>query len=127
MPWKTILIVDDDPDQAQLLSEILAGEGRRVLAFADPVRALTAVTNEKPDLLIADLAMPWIGGEAMVAEARERRAEMGIFLISGHPNGEQVAARHGLRFFAKPLQFASLMAAVREVLGEGAVPENFSI
>jgi DNA-binding NtrC family response regulator len=116
---RTIFVVDDDPDQAELLAQALAGRGRRVRAFSDPIRALAALTDEGADVLIADLSMPWIDGKDVVASAHLRRPELIIFLISGYPRGADIAAAEGVPFFAKPVDLEALRVAVDLALDRG--------
>ena len=119
----TIFVVDDDPDQAQLLATALSADGRRVRAFSDPIRALASLTSEPADLLIADLSMPWLDGAQIVESAREHRPELDIILVSGYSRGAEVAAAHGLRFFGKPIDLDRLRAAVQAILtGHPAAP-----
>jgi DNA-binding NtrC family response regulator len=113
---QTIFVVDDDPDQAQLLAAALSADGRRVRAFSDPISALAALTTEPADLLIADLSMPWLDGAQIIATAHERRPELDMILVSGYPRGAEVAAQAGLRFFGKPIDLDGLRHAVREIL-----------
>ena len=112
----TIFVVDDDPDQAQLLATALSADGRRVRAFSDPIRALAALTSEPADLLIADLSMPWLDGAQIVSSAREHRADLPIILVSGYSRGAEVAAAQGLRFFGKPIDLDRLRAVVEDLL-----------
>jgi DNA-binding NtrC family response regulator len=119
---RTIFVLDDDPDQAELLAQALAGRGRRVRAFSDPIRALAALTSEFADLLIADLSMPWIDGKDVVASAHLRRPDLRVFLVSGYARGAEIAAEAGVPFFAKPVDLTELRAAVDRVLEETARP-----
>ena len=112
----TIFVVDDDPDQAQLLATALGGDNRRVRAFSDPIRALAALTSEPADLLIADLSMPWLDGAQIVTTAREHQPEMPMILVSGYSRGAEVAAANGLRFFEKPIDLDRLRRVVEELL-----------
>jgi len=113
---RTIFIVDDDPDQAELLAQALSGHGRRVRAFSDPIRALAALASEGGDLLIADLSMPWIDGKDVVASVQARRPELPVFLISAYPRGAEIAAQSGVPFFAKPLDLEELRRATELAL-----------
>jgi DNA-binding NtrC family response regulator len=113
---RTIFVLDDDPDQAEILAQALAGRGRRVRAFSDPIRALAALGSEGADLLIADLSMPWIDGKDVVASAHLRRPELRVFLVSGYSRGAEIASEQGVPFFAKPVDLKELRAAVDRVL-----------
>ena len=113
---KTIFVIDDDPDQAEELAQALALRGRRVRAFSDPIRALSALTSEGADLVIADLSMPWIDGGDVVASARLRRPTLPVFLVSGYPRGADIAEQHQVPFFAKPVDLEALRRATQEAL-----------
>src|SRR5260370_23092905 len=96
---KTIFVLDDDPEQAELMAQALTGRGRRVRAFSDPIRALAALSLDGADLLIADLSMPSIHRNDVVASAQLRRPELKIFMVSGYPRGAEIAAESGVPFF----------------------------
>src|SRR5687768_1715837 len=114
---KTIFVLDDDQDQAELLAEALSGETCRVRAFSDPIRALAALNADGTDLLIADLSMPWIDGAEVVASARVKRPQLKVILISGYEQAAEIAKRHGLTFFAKPLDLPRLREAALKAIG----------
>jgi signal transduction histidine kinase len=70
---KTILIVDDRPANRQLLLEMLAHHGHRVLQADCAVKGLKMVRKEKPDLIIADILMPKMHGYEFVRKLRRDR------------------------------------------------------
>jgi two-component system C4-dicarboxylate transport response regulator DctD len=113
---RTIFVLDDDPDQAEVMAQALAGRGRRVRAFSDPIRALAALTAEPVDLLVADLSMPWIDGKDVVSSAHLRSPDLPVILVSGYPRGAEIAAEEGVPFFAKPVDLQGLRRAVEEAL-----------
>jgi DNA-binding NtrC family response regulator len=118
-PWgtvKTIFILDDDQEQAELLAQALASKSCRVRAFTDPIRALAALNAEGADLLIADLSMPWIDGGDVVASARVRRPALKVILVSGYPRGAEIAKRYGVPFFAKPIDLPALRETTNDAL-----------
>ena len=123
---QTIFVLDDDPDQAELLAQALTGRGRKVRAFSDPIRALAALTNEGADLLVADLSMPWIDGKDVVASARLRRPGLPVCLVSGYPRGAEIAAESGVPFFAKPVDLDGLRACVEAALESGARQQSLA-
>jgi DNA-binding NtrC family response regulator len=114
---KTIFVLDDDPEQAEVLAQALSGYDRRVRAFSDPIRALAALSSDGADLLIADLSMPWIDGKDVVASAHMRRPKVPVFLVSGYARGVDIAATEGVPFFPKPIDLTALRAAVDQALG----------
>lgn len=113
---RTIFVLDDDDDQAQLMAQALSSKTTRVRAFSDPIRALAALNADGTDLLIADLSMPWIDGDNVVASARVKRPDLKVILVSGLSNGAEIAQRAGLPFFAKPVDLPGLRAAVLAAL-----------
>ena len=119
---KTIIVVDDDADAAEVMAQALAARDRLVRAFADPIRALAAITAERTDLLIADLAMPWLDGKDVLVSARMRRPGLPILLVSGLAGAADVAASEGVPFFAKPVNLDRLRRAVDQVLAIGDQP-----
>src|SRR5215203_1846059 len=105
---KTVFVVDDDPDQAEIMMQALVGPHRRVRAFSDPIRAMGELANQHADVLIADLSMPWINGKEMIACARLWRPGLVIILVSGYARGTEIAQESGIRFFAKPVDLVEL-------------------
>jgi DNA-binding NtrC family response regulator len=119
---KVVFVIDDDAEQAELLATALAHKSWKIRAFSDPIRALAAINSEGADLLIADLAMPWIDGGDVVASARVRRPSLKVILISGYPpRGEQIAKQYAVPFFAKPVDLDALRTAVAQLLNGAAV------
>jgi DNA-binding NtrC family response regulator len=113
---KTIFVLDDDQEQAELLAQALATKSWRVRAFSDPIRALAALTEEGADLLVADLSMPWIDGGDVVASARLRRPQLRVILVSGYSRGVEIARRAGVAFFSKPVNLDQLRATAERLL-----------
>lgn len=114
---KTVFVVDDDPDQAEIMVQALTEPQIQVRAFSDPIRALTALATEDADLLIADLSMPWIDGKDVIRSARQRRPTLAIFLVSGYSRGVEIAQEAGVLFFQKPVDWEALRAAMQKALG----------
>ena len=113
---KTIFVLDDDQEQADLLARALTSKAWKVRAFSDPIRALAALNAEGADLLVADLSMPWIDGGDVVASARIRRPELKVILVSGFSRGAEIARRHNIPFLAKPIDLDELRTATEDAL-----------
>ena len=60
---KKILIMDDDPTIADLLTEALADEGYETYMTTQSLRFYDAVLEHQPDLVLLDLMMPYLNGK----------------------------------------------------------------
>ncbi len=95
LPSGTVLIVDDEPEAAQLFWRMLATADRsyRVLTAADGRQALDIMHREQPDALLLDLVMPGMDG-FQVLEARSQDPllrEIPVIVISARdPTGEPI-------------------------------------
>lgn len=117
---KTIFVLDDDPDQAELLAQALSTKHWKVTAFSDPLRALAAINAEGVDLLVADLSMPWIDGGGVVESSRIKRPGLRVILVSGFARGAEIARRHGAPFLAKPIDLDALRETAALLLSKDA-------
>jgi CheY-like chemotaxis protein len=105
-----ILIVDDDADSRELLSELLAKEGYAVVCAENGRDALDYLSRSIPSLIILDLMMPIMSGW----EFRERqRADPQIEFSTRGGHECQRACGGDRRGRAKPIDSALLMSAVR--------------
>ena len=67
----TILIVDDDVNIRNLVAEALEREGYAVQKAASGTEALRQIAQEKPDLVLLDLMLPGLSGEAVLPDIRD--------------------------------------------------------
>lgn len=65
-----IFVVDDEPDNLELLRFLLSDEGAIVDTFTSPFAALQSLTQAPPDLLISDIGMPEIDGYELIRRVR---------------------------------------------------------
>lgn len=72
-----ILVVDDEPDARDVLSLILSGAGAEVLAVESAARALEAIAQWHPDLLVSDIGMPQEDGYTLLRKLRALPPEQG--------------------------------------------------
>lgn len=81
---KHIAIVDDDSVLLNFLKELFEAKGLQISAFEDPVAALTAIKEKKPDAVLVDVLMPGMNGFDFCRELRSDRAfvRTPIFLMS---------------------------------------------
>ena len=117
-----ILVVDDNPSNVKLLTDILTYHGYSVAGEATGEAALSHIENNALDLILLDVVMPpGIDGFAVCRELRKnpRHAMLPIVLVTAlDPNEERV---RGLEagaddFLSKPINAPELLARVRSLL-----------
>jgi CheY-like chemotaxis protein len=117
-----MLVVDDEPDTREILSEILRSAGATVATAGSLNEALALCDRFRPDLLISDIAMPGGDGYALIRQLRRRGRERGgaipALAVSAHAREEdrrRALAAGFERYVTKPVEPADLIAAVREI------------
>lgn len=67
---KTILYIEDNPDNRLLVRRILSGHGYRLLEAEHASKALEVLRQEIPDLILMDINMPEMDGYTLTAKIR---------------------------------------------------------
>lgn len=114
---KRILIVDDEADCVELLTQVI-GERYEVLGASDGQQALALVHSFGPDLVITDLSLPGLSGVELARRIRSSAATAFTFLVAFSGAGELPASELGLfdRFVQKPVRIRHLEQVVAELL-----------
>jgi len=102
----SILIVDDEPAQRQLLSAALAKE-YSVVAAANGIEATQLLSQRSFDLVITDQRMPGMGGIELIKWIRERIPEIPIVVLTAHGSVETAVEAMKLgaqEYLTKPLK-----------------------
>jgi cyclic di-GMP phosphodiesterase len=81
----TVLVVDDEESIRKYLAEVLEFEGYECICFSGSLAALAYLTRGRklPDLMLADIAMPDLGGIELLRSAKSMLPEMPVILVSG--------------------------------------------
>lgn len=111
-----ILLVDDDDDVRETSADMLAELGYRVVQASGGVEAL-ALLERTPDLqvMVTDIRMPDMSGLELAEQARGRRSDLKIILISGYFLPQPVQRR----FLQKPFRTQELDQAIQAELHAG--------
>ena len=130
-PPATILIVDDEPDNRELLEVILAWEGFVILTAGSGEDALATIARQPVDLVLLDIMMPEMNGYEVVAKIKGNLATKNIpvLMISAlvDVNARTLALTAGADdFLAKPLERAELVLRVRNLLRNTRTPADGS-
>jgi two-component system, OmpR family, alkaline phosphatase synthesis response regulator PhoP len=124
---KTILVIDDEPQIADLCRDYLVAAGFDVLTAGDGPRGLALARRERPDLVVLDLMLPGMDG---LDVCRELRHESTVPIIMLTARVEESDKLVGLElgaddYLTKPFSPRELVARVRTVLrrasGSGTV------
>ncbi len=118
MSHKNILIVDDVPENLDLLSDVLLREGCEVRALPSGRLALQSIKNSKPDLILLDISMPEMDGyevcERIKADPATRDIPV-IFISAISETFDKVRAFRtgGVDYIVKPFQVEEVRARIR--------------
>ncbi len=120
MPPTTILLVDDDDAIRRVMRAMLELTGYRVLDSAVP-QAACDLFDKNPmaiDLLVTDIKMPGMTGQALAARLVTARPDLPVIFISGYLDAASASALEGpeRRVLAKPFEAIRLLEAVTELL-----------
>src|SRR5437762_9287972 len=85
-----IMIVDDEPQVAEVLAKSLARQGHRTTVVHSGEDALRMIGTVTPDALFLDVSMPGINGLAVLAEVRRTRPQLAVVVITGNATPDEV-------------------------------------
>lgn len=117
----SVLVVEDEPAQREVLAYNLAAEGLTVRAAENGEDALMQVREARPDLVILDWMMPLMSGIEVCRQLKMREETRDIPVIMLSARSEEVDAIRGLEtgaddYVTKPYAMRELMARVRSQL-----------
>jgi two-component system nitrogen regulation response regulator NtrX len=114
-----ILVVDDEESIRRTLSAVLRDEGYPVLLAKDGAEALTSAAEERPDLVLLDIAMPGRSGIEVLESLKEEWPGLPVVIMSGHGTIETAVKATKLGaydFIEKPLSIEKLLLAIRNAM-----------
>jgi CheY-like chemotaxis protein len=116
MPSK-ILLVDDEREFAQTLSERLVMRDMGSAVAYDGKSALRLISEEDPEVIILDLKMPGVDGLEVLRKVKKTRPEIEVIMLTGHGNEEDRQLCMELGAFAylqKPLDITVLSDTIQK-------------
>ena len=85
-----IMIVDDEPQVAEVLAKSLSRQGHKTTVVHSGEDALRIISNAAPDALFLDVSMPGINGLEVLAVVRRTRPQLAVVVITGHATADEV-------------------------------------
>ena len=121
MSQPTVLVVEDEPAQVEVLTYNLEAEGFQVINADNGEDALISVDENMPDLIVLDWMMPHISGIEVCRRLKTRPETRSIPIIMLSARSEEIDRVRGLEigaddYVAKPYSIIEFMARVRAQL-----------
>jgi CheY-like chemotaxis protein len=121
---KTILVVEDEPDEVTYLSTLLADNGFDVISAANGQEGFEKAKSNHPDLITLDISMPEESGVRMFRDLQQdpATAETPVIMITGvtHDFKRFIESRRQVHppagYFDKPPDREKLLAKINELL-----------
>jgi two-component system, OmpR family, alkaline phosphatase synthesis response regulator PhoP len=118
----SILVADDEPNIVLSLEFLLKQAGFRVRSVSDGEAVLTAIAQDRPDLLLLDVMIPGRDGYSVCQEIRANPAWQGIRIIMLTAKGGEVQREKGLSlgaddYVTKPFSTRELVERIGRMLG----------
>jgi PAS domain S-box-containing protein len=117
-----LLLIDDDPDVLDVLSNLLSAEHYNVRTARDGAGGLEEMRRQVPDIVVIDLAMPNLDGASTLKEIRNQWGAVPVIVHTGFSNSElmkQALAYSPFTLLAKPSTASQVIETVRKVQRSG--------
>ncbi len=117
MSQEKVLLVDDEEEFVQALSERMQNRGVQVDAVTNGVAAIEQSKSKSYDAVILDLAMPGIDGMETLKRLLQQNPDLQVILLTGHASvqkGVEACKLGALDFLEKPAKLELLLEKIKE-------------
>ncbi len=114
-----VFVVDDEESMRELLDILLGKDGYNVRTFEDPARALDAVGESAPDLVISDLKMPKMNGLELLEKLKLIEPDLPVIVITAFSSWDTAVSAMRLGaydYIKKPFDNESIRTIVRRAV-----------
>ncbi|MDR9395797.1 response regulator transcription factor [Roseovarius sp. SYSU LYC5161] len=123
MSTKSILLVEDETNIALALEYLIGRKGYRLRHVSDGDAAITALAEERPDLVVLDVMLPGRSGYEICQYIRNDAGLRDVKVLMMTARGGEVERRKGLAlgadgFLTKPFATTELTKEIAQLLGE---------
>lgn len=119
MKAKNILIVDDEPEMTEELSDILKGEGYLVDISLSGEDAVIKFRSNSFDLVLLDIKMPEINGVEVYRRIKRINSKVPVIIVTGSfakKNADQVLKEGAEDVVFKPFDIENLLGKIKNIL-----------
>lgn len=114
-----VLLVEDDDDNRELMSEVLESAGHVVMTAASGAEGLRKLSETSVDVVVTDVGMPGIGGLEVARAAKKIAPTVPVVVVTGYTEREDITRARGHEVDAvlvKPIDPDSLTNAITQVM-----------
>lgn len=122
-----VLVVDDDPQLREALTRALELDDYQVATANNGAQALEAISARRPDVVVLDVMMPYVGGLDVCRTLRERKDRLPILVLTARDEvGDRVAGLDAGAddYLTKPFALDELRARLRALLRRTASDDD---
>lgn len=122
---KKILVVDDEPDIVEFLTDLLEERGYLVISAHNGAAALEQASKELPDLVLLDVSMPKQTGTDFYRQFSRKKKFQGIpvIIVSGHPS-RRIAVGKNVAIIDKPIEEKKLLDEIDRLLNQSLAAQG---
>jgi two-component system response regulator MprA len=126
-PGPQVLVVDDDPQLREALTRALELDDYRVRTASNGMKALESIAQQRPDVVVLDVMMPYVGGLDVCRTLRSKKDRLPILVLTARDEvGDRVAGLDAGAddYLTKPFALEELRARLRALLRRTAPEEG---
>ncbi|MCC8407590.1 response regulator [Mucilaginibacter sp. UR6-1] len=116
-----ILIIDDQPEMLELMTDVLTPEGFNVTALLYTDDIAQSISIYQPDIVLLDHLLAGVNGGELCREIKNHplTASLPVILLSGYPRLLEAFGDYGCdAFIPKPFDLDEMIGAIKRCLGE---------
>jgi len=129
IPSQSILVVDDEPQACELISDALSGQGHKVESAYDGMDAIEKIKRSEFSIVVTDMDMPRMDGMQLIEYVVQNYADIDIIAITGHImkyRYTEVVEAGAADFITKPFSLNELEAKLNRLIRERSLREQLA-